>query len=89
MGISRHDDFSDAVLKAVSLGDDADTTGAVCGQLAGAHWGQRGVLKPWLEGQTWRDMIETALNALLSDPSGLDRVAKPGPGTAQRSASRG
>jgi 8-hydroxy-5-deazaflavin:NADPH oxidoreductase len=26
----------EAVLKAVNLGDDADTTGAVCGQLAGA-----------------------------------------------------
>ena len=25
-----------AVLRAVNLGDDADTTGAVCGQLAGA-----------------------------------------------------
>ena len=28
--------FSEAVLKAVNLGNDADTTGAVCGQLAGA-----------------------------------------------------
>ena len=28
-------DFREAVLKAVNLGDDADTTGAVCGQLAG------------------------------------------------------
>jgi ADP-ribosyl-[dinitrogen reductase] hydrolase len=26
--------FHDAVLKAVNLGDDADTTSAVCGQLA-------------------------------------------------------
>jgi hypothetical protein len=56
---------------------------------AGAHWGQRGISKPWLEELARRDMIETALNALLSDPSGLDRVAKPGPGTAQRSTSRG
>ena len=29
-------DFREAVLRAVNLGDDADTTGAVCGQLAGA-----------------------------------------------------
>jgi ADP-ribosyl-[dinitrogen reductase] hydrolase len=27
-------DFREAVLKAVNLGDDADTTGAVCGQFA-------------------------------------------------------
>jgi ADP-ribosyl-[dinitrogen reductase] hydrolase len=35
----RRADFSEAVLKAVNLGDDADTTGAVCGQVAGAYWG--------------------------------------------------
>jgi ADP-ribosyl-[dinitrogen reductase] hydrolase len=35
--------FRDAVLTAVNLGDDADTTGAVCGQLAGANWGESGI----------------------------------------------
>jgi ADP-ribosyl-[dinitrogen reductase] hydrolase len=28
--------FEQAILKAVNLGDDADTTRAICGQLAGA-----------------------------------------------------
>jgi ADP-ribosyl-[dinitrogen reductase] hydrolase len=32
--------YREADLKAVNLGDDADTTGAVCGQLAGALWGE-------------------------------------------------
>ena len=32
-----------AVLKAVNLGDDADTTGAVCGQLAGTCWSVAGI----------------------------------------------
>src|SRR5262249_10513488 len=31
--------FKEAILRAVNLGDDADTTGAVCGQLAGAYYG--------------------------------------------------
>jgi len=31
-------------------GDDADTTGAVCGQIAGAMWGESGVPEEWLEG---------------------------------------
>jgi hypothetical protein len=75
------DDFSDAVLKAVNLGDDADTTGAVCLQLAGAHWGQRGVPKPWLERLARRDMIESALEGLLSEA-----LAPPkGDGGARRS----
>ena len=40
-------DFREAVLRAVNLGDDADTTGAVCGQLAGAYWGESGIPAGW------------------------------------------
>ena len=32
-----------AVQKAVDLGGDADSIGAVCGQLAGAYWDQLGI----------------------------------------------
>jgi len=41
--------FEEAVLKAANLGDDADTTAAVCGQIAGAHYGESGIPKRWLE----------------------------------------
>ncbi len=34
--------FAEAVLKAVNLGDDADSVGAVTGQIAGAIWGPFG-----------------------------------------------
>ena len=57
-------DFREAVLRAVNLGDDADTTGAVCGQFAGAYWGQAGIPVGWLEGLARRDMIEDALTRL-------------------------
>ena len=57
-------DFHEAVLKAVNLGDDADTTGAVCGQLAGAYWGESGIPGEWLEGLARKDMIEQALEGL-------------------------
>jgi ADP-ribosyl-[dinitrogen reductase] hydrolase len=40
-------DFSQAVLLAVNLGDDADTTGTVCGQLAGAFYGESGIPTSW------------------------------------------
>jgi ADP-ribosylglycohydrolase len=49
---------------------------------AGAHWGQRGIPKSWLEKLARRDMIDTALNALLSDPSkalGKSQGAKTSP----------
>jgi len=58
-------DFREAVLRAVNLGDDADTTGAVCGQLAGAMWGESGMPGEWLEGLSEREMIEEALKGLL------------------------
>jgi ADP-ribosylglycohydrolase len=37
-------------LRAVNLGDDADTTGAVCGQLAGAYFGESGIPQEWRDG---------------------------------------
>lgn len=45
----RADSFSEAVLLAVNLGDDADTTGAVCGQIAGAYYGGLGNSRPLAE----------------------------------------
>lgn len=62
-------DFRQAVLRAVNLGDDADTTGAVCGQFAGAYWGESGIPQEWREGLTRREMIETAIRGLLGGQS--------------------
>ena len=59
--------FEEAVLKAVNLGDDADTTGAICGQLAGAYWGEFGISESLRSGLARMDMIETALAGILSD----------------------
>lgn len=43
------DNFEAAVLAAANLGDDADTTAAIVGQLAGAHYGASNIPKPWLD----------------------------------------
>mgnify|MGYP000364291541 CR=1 FL=1 len=56
--------FEEAVLKAVNLGEDADTTGAVCGQFAGAFWGESGIPESLLAGLAKKDMIESALTSL-------------------------
>ena len=48
--------FEEAVLKAVNLGDDADTTGAICGQLAGAYWGESGIPESLKAGLSRKDM---------------------------------
>lgn len=44
----RSDSFRNGCLLAVNLGDDADTTGAVFGQLAGAYYGEEGIPQSWL-----------------------------------------
>lgn len=43
------DNYKDAVLKAVNLGDDADTTGAVTGALAGLAYGLESIPQEWLD----------------------------------------
>ena len=43
----RASSFREAILMAVNLGDDADTTGAICGQLAGAFYGSEALPEKW------------------------------------------
>lgn len=43
----RTETFREGCLLAVNLGDDADTTGAVYGQLAGTFYGEDGILENW------------------------------------------
>ena len=62
----KADSFEEAVFQAVNLGDDADTTGAVCGQFAGAYWGESGVPQQWLDGLARRDLIEGALQGIIT-----------------------
>ena len=45
----RSDDFREGALLAVNLGEDADTTGAIYGQLAGAYYGAEGIPAAWRE----------------------------------------
>ena len=51
------DSFKDAILMAANLGDDADTTAAVCGQVAGAYYGVSGIPSGWLERLALRSEI--------------------------------
>lgn len=50
--------FKEGALLAVNLGDDADTTGAVYGQLAGAFYGVNGIPESWRKKLSLIDHIE-------------------------------
>ena len=56
--------FKDAVLAAANLGDDADTTAAICGQIAGAFYGESGIPKQWLNQLVMRQEISDLADRL-------------------------
>ena len=55
--VARTTDFRSAVLLAANLGQDADTTAAIAGQLAGAVYGAGGVPAEWLGALAWRERL--------------------------------
>jgi len=52
------DSFDDALLKAVNLGDDTDTVGAIAGGLAGLFYGYDAIPEDWLAAIQRREWIE-------------------------------
>jgi ADP-ribosylglycohydrolase len=65
----RSNDFRTGALLAVNLGDDADTTGAVYGQLAGAYHGAEGIPEAWQARLVLRERIEVLADALAAADS--------------------
>ncbi len=63
---SKADNFEEGCLLAVNLGDDADTTGAIYGQIAGAYFGIDGIPLGWRERIVLDDTIVRFADALLS-----------------------
>jgi len=62
----RSESFRDGALRAVNLGDDADTTGAVYGQLGGVYYGMGGIPEPWLGQLASREAIIAFADRLLA-----------------------
>ncbi len=70
--VSRTDSYADAVLAAANLGDDADTTAAIAGQLAGALYGEEAIPEHWRELLVERDRIVALADALYDIAEGGD-----------------
>jgi ADP-ribosylglycohydrolase len=62
----RSDSFEEGGLLAVNLGDDADTTAAVYGQLAGAFYGEGAIPEPWRAKLAHRHLIEDLAEKLFA-----------------------
>jgi len=58
--------FEEGALLAVNFGDDADTTGAVFGQIAGAFYGRQAIPNCWLEKLAWNERITSLADRLMA-----------------------
>jgi ADP-ribosyl-[dinitrogen reductase] hydrolase len=70
--IANSNSFQEGVLKAVNLGDDADTVAAIYGQLAGALYGFDGIPKKWIEGISQPKTLDEVVSGLITVPQSLD-----------------
>lgn len=63
--------FEEGCLMAVNLGDDADTTGGIYGQLAGAFYGETGIPMRWISTVAYKEKIVEMADKIyrLSIPS--------------------
>lgn len=59
------DSFEQALVNAVNLGGDADTVGAVTGQIAGAAFGANSIPTRWLSTLVWRHHLELYADKLM------------------------
>jgi ADP-ribosyl-[dinitrogen reductase] hydrolase len=59
------DSYRDAVLEAANLGNDADTTAAIAGQIAGTYYGVSAIPADWLAKLALRSEIESLADKLL------------------------
>jgi ADP-ribosylglycohydrolase len=59
------DDFRAGALEAANLGDDADTTAAIYGQLAGAYYGLQNIPPEWVHTIVMRERILELSDALM------------------------
>ena len=60
----RSQSFGEGALLNVNLGNDADTTGAVYGQIAGAFYGYGAIPQEWKAKITHRELIESYADRL-------------------------
>jgi ADP-ribosyl-[dinitrogen reductase] hydrolase len=63
--VGRTGDFRSAVLTAANLGEDADTSAAIAGQLAGALYGASGIPAEWLDKLAWQEKIRSVAERLF------------------------
>ena len=58
--------FENALIEAVNLGTDADSIGAVCGQIAGAYYTYSTIPERWLAAIKDRERLDLLINKFIA-----------------------
>jgi hypothetical protein len=74
--VAGAEDFAAAVLRAANLGDDADTTAAIAGQIAGARWGASAIPRDWRDKVVAGARIEALARGLFLALGGEDLATR-------------
>ena len=84
----RHeDDFAGAITSAVNHGGDSDSTGAIAGNIVGAHLGLAGIPQRYLEHLELRDTISKIADDLFTGPQASPRISTFRPSSPMATAS--
>jgi ADP-ribosylglycohydrolase len=62
---AQSDTFAAGAILVVNLGQDADTTGAIYGQIAGAYYGSAGIPSEWRSIVLWAERISALADQLV------------------------
>jgi ADP-ribosyl-[dinitrogen reductase] hydrolase len=77
--------FEKGALLAANLGDDADTTATIFGQLGGSFYGAEAIPQDWLEKLAMHDFIREMADALLNlSQAASQNMVSPGVTAARR-----
>jgi ADP-ribosyl-[dinitrogen reductase] hydrolase len=65
-GIAKEETISLTLKQAVNLGNDADTTAAIFGQIAGPYYGIKGIPRSWVDRVFHLEQLIDLANNLLN-----------------------
>jgi protein-tyrosine phosphatase len=63
--------YEETIRRAIAPGGDTDTTAAIAGSLAGAHWGWEAIPREWLRGMRGREIVTPLVDRLVEREAGV------------------
>ena len=69
------DNFETALLKAVNLGDDADTVGSITGQIAGVYYGYNQIPNRWTKNIAKKEWLKSISHKLINTINAKTKIS--------------